>query len=120
MAFPILISNCSNNYGPGQIPEKLIPLMILNAVDGASLPIYGDGGQIRDWLYVGDHAAALYAVMTRGQIGETYNIGGSSERTNLEVVRSICAILDRLRPERPGGIARYADLMVNVADRPGP
>lgn len=116
---PIVVSNCSNNYGPGQIPEKLIPLMILNAVDGVPLPIYGDGRQIRDWLYVADHAAALYAVMTRGRVGQTYNIGGSSERTNLEVVTAICDTLDRLRPDRPGDIGRYADLIVSVADRPG-
>jgi dTDP-glucose 4,6-dehydratase len=92
--FPALITNCSNNYGPRQFPEKLIPLMILNALGGKPLPVYGDGLNIRDWLYVGDHCAALRAVLARGRVGETYNIGGNSEKTNLAVVNTLCAILD--------------------------
>ena len=115
---PILVSNCSNNYGPGQFPEKLIPLMILNGVEGAPLPVYGDGRQIRDWLYVDDHAEALYTILTAGRVGETYNVGGSSERSNLEVVQAICALLDRLRP-RAGGEASHSELVRHVADRPG-
>ncbi len=116
---PALITNCSNNYGPYQFPEKLIPLMILNSLEGKSLPVYGDGKQIRDWLYVEDHAQALYKVVTEGNIGETYNIGGHNEWTNLEVVRSLCDILDELRPEHPNGITSYNALITYVADRPG-
>lgn len=116
---PILITNCSNNYGPYQFPEKLIPLVILNALEGKPLPIYGKGDQIRDWLYVDDHARALYEVVTRGKVGETYNIGGHNEKTNLEVVKTICAILDELKPDHPNGISRYEELITHVQDRPG-
>jgi len=116
---PILITNCSNNYGPYQFPEKLIPLIILNALEGKSLPIYGSGQQIRDWLYVEDHARALYEVVTKGRVGETYNIGGNNEKTNLEVVHAICDLLDEYKCEHPNGIASYKDLITFVADRPG-
>jgi dTDP-glucose 4,6-dehydratase len=116
---PVVITNCSNNYGPYQFPEKLIPLVILNALAGKSLPIYGKGDQVRDWLYVDDHARALIRVLEQGVDGETYNIGGHNEKTNLEVVQSLCAILDEKRPEHPGGIQRYADLITHVSDRPG-
>jgi dTDP-glucose 4,6-dehydratase len=114
---PTLVTNCSNNYGPYHFPEKLIPLIILHALDGKELPVYGDGLQIRDWLYVEDHARALYLVATKGTPGETYNIGGHNEKTNIEVVRSICALLDARRP-RPDGRS-YADQIVHVKDRPG-
>lgn len=114
---PTLVTNCSNNYGPYHFPEKLIPLIILHALDGKELPVYGDGLQIRDWLYVEDHARALYLVATKGIPGETYNIGGHNEKTNIEVVRSICALLDARRP-RPDGRS-YADQIVHVKDRPG-
>jgi dTDP-glucose 4,6-dehydratase len=113
--FPALITNCSNNYGPRQFPEKLIPLMILNALGGKPLPVYGDGLNIRDWLYVGDHCAALRAVLARGRVGETYNIGGNSEKTNLDVVNTLCAILDELRP----AATPHAALLTFVRDRPG-
>ena len=116
---PILITNCSNNYGPYQFPEKLIPLIILNALEGKPLPIYGSGQQIRDWLYVEDHARALYDVVTKGSVGETYNIGGHNEKTNLEVVHAICDLLDEYKCEHPNGIASYKDLITFVADRPG-
>lgn len=116
---PTIVTNCSNNYGPYQYPEKLIPLIILNALSGKSLPIYGDGMQIRDWLYVEDHAKALYKVITEGKIGETYNIGGNNERTNLEIVLTICQILEELAPNKPNGIIKYKDLITFVADRPG-
>jgi len=116
---PIVLTNCSNNYGPYQFPEKLIPLVILNAIEGRSLPVYGKGDQVRDWLYVEDHAHALYNVVTEGCIGETYNIGGNNEKTNLEVVRTLCAILDELVPAQPNGIARYEELIAHVDDRPG-
>jgi dTDP-glucose 4,6-dehydratase len=116
---PILITNCSNNYGPYQFPEKLIPLTILNALDGKTIPIYGDGRQVRDWLHVNDHAQALYQVVTSGDIGETYNIGGNNEKTNLEVVLKICEILDRLVPAHPNNISKYSDLIEFVDDRPG-
>ena len=117
---PALISNCSNNYGPYHFPEKLIPHMILNALHGKALPVYGNGLQVRDWLYVDDHARALLAVCTRGVPGETYNIGGHNEQTNLHVVQSICALLEALAPERkPTGLANYADLITFVTDRPG-
>ncbi|HEU0283252.1 MAG TPA: dTDP-glucose 4,6-dehydratase [Gallionella sp.] len=112
---PVITTNCSNNYGPCQFPEKLIPLMILNACNGKPLPIYGKGDNIRDWLYVDDHARALRLVLERGRLGETYNIGGWNEKTNLEVVQAICAILDELRPQgRP-----HASLIKYVQDRPG-
>ena len=112
---PVLITNCSNNYGPFHFPEKLIPLMILNALQGKPLPVYGDGGQIRDWLFVEDHAKALYLVVTQGKIGESYNIGGNNERKNIEVVETICSLLDELRPQA----TPYADLISFVKDRPG-
>ncbi|EHQ9270404.1 dTDP-glucose 4,6-dehydratase, partial [Vibrio parahaemolyticus] len=101
---PTLVTNCSNNYGPYHFPEKLIPLMILNALDGKPLPVYGDGMQIRDWLFVEDHARALYKVVTEGEIGETYNIGGHNEKANIEVVKTICALLEELRPDKPAGV----------------
>ncbi|SAY51286.1 dTDP-glucose 4,6-dehydratase [Neisseria weaveri] len=116
---PAVITNCSNNYGPCQFPEKLIPLMILNALAGKPLPVYGDGLQIRDWLYVEDHVRALYAVLKSGQSGETYNIGGCCEKTNLEVVETVCALLEELAPDKPAGVHRYADLIEFVEDRPG-
>lgn len=119
---PTLITNCSNNYGPFHFPEKLIPLVILNALDGKALPIYGDGLQIRDWLYVEDHARALYKVATEGDVGETYNIGGHNEKANIEVVNTICAILDDLRPTATNSkvsVEKYADLITYVKDRPG-
>ena len=114
---PVLITNCSNNYGPYQFPEKLIPLMILNALAGKPLPIYGKGDNVRDWLYVDDHARALQLVFERGQPGETYCIGGHNEKTNLEVVDTLCALLDKLRPRGDG--TSYAALKTFVADRPG-
>ncbi|MGH1487520.1 MAG: dTDP-glucose 4,6-dehydratase [Cellvibrionaceae bacterium] len=116
---PTLVTNCSNNYGPFHFPEKLIPLIILNALAGKPLPIYGDGSQIRDWLFVEDHARALYKVVAEGVVGETYNIGGHNERRNIEVVKTICSILDELAPEKPEGITLYEDLITFVADRPG-
>src|ERR1017187_2657427 len=114
---PVLTTNCSNNYGPFQFPEKLIPLVILNALKGEPLPIYGDGKNVRDWLYVGDHCAAIRRVLHDGRPGETYNIGGRSEQRNLEVVRTICAILDELRPDSP--FKPHANLIRFVTDRPG-
>ncbi|RMN63174.1 dTDP-glucose 4,6-dehydratase [Pseudomonas syringae] len=114
---PVVVTNCSNNYGPCHFPEKLIPLIILNALEGKPLPIYGKGDQVRDWLYVEDHARALYKVVTEGEIGETYNIGGHNEKQNLEVVNTVCALLDQLRPDsahRP-----HASLITYVQDRPG-
>ena len=117
--FPTVITNCSNNYGPYQFPEKLIPLMILNSIEGKPLPVYGDGQQIRDWLYVEDHARALYKVATEGEIGETYNIGGHNEKTNLEVIHTLCALLEELVPEKPEGVKQYKDLITYVTDRPG-
>ncbi len=117
--FPVLITNCSNNYGPNHFPEKLIPLMILNALAGKALPIYGDGQQIRDWLYVEDHVRALYCVLTTGKIGETYNIGGHNEKTNLDVVTTLCQILEQLVPQKPAGVTNYIDLITYVTDRPG-
>ncbi len=113
---PILITNCSNNYGPRQFPEKLIPLIICNALDGKTLPIYGKGENIRDWLHVEDHCAAIEMVLQRGQVGRTYNIGGRAERTNLQVVHSICAALDDFMPKTHGN---YASLISYVSDRPG-
>ena len=116
---PVIITNCSNNYGPYHFPEKLIPHVILNALHGQPLPIYGDGLQIRDWLFVEDHAKALLKVVLQGAIGETYNIGGHNEKTNLEVVESICELLEELGPEVPSGVNRYHDLITFVKDRPG-
>ncbi|MEQ5186287.1 dTDP-glucose 4,6-dehydratase [Providencia alcalifaciens] len=116
---PTLITNCSNNYGPYHYPEKLIPLVILNALEGKPLPVYGSGQQIRDWLYVEDHARALYKVVTEGIVGETYNIGGHNEKTNIDVVRAICAILEELAPNKPNDIQKYSDLITYVLDRPG-
>ncbi|MDF1762124.1 MAG: dTDP-glucose 4,6-dehydratase [Oleibacter sp.] len=116
---PIIVTNCSNNYGPYHFPEKLIPHIILNALQGKQLPVYGDGQQIRDWLYVEDHARALYEVVTKGVIGETYNIGGHNEQTNLHVVETICSLLEELAPKKPGGIEHYKDLIKFVKDRPG-
>jgi len=114
---PVLISNCSNNYGPFQFPEKLIPVVILNALEGKPIPVYGDGLNVRDWLYVDDHVEALVLIATKGRLGETYNVGGRNERTNLQVVRTICGLLDEFRP-RAGG-APHADLITYVTDRPG-
>lgn len=116
---PTIVTNCSNNYGPYHFPEKLIPLIILNALEGKPLPVYGNGAQVRDWLYVEDHARALYTVMTKGVVGETYNIGGHNERQNIEVVQSICRLLDELAPEKPAGVVKYETLITYVADRPG-
>ncbi|MBM4853101.1 dTDP-glucose 4,6-dehydratase [Vibrio parahaemolyticus] len=116
---PTLVTNCSNNYGPYHFPEKLIPLMILNALDGKPLPVYGDGMQIRDWLFVEDHARALYKVVNEGEVGETYNIGGHNEKANIEVVKTICALLEELRPDKPAGVESYESLITYVKDRPG-
>lgn len=117
---PTLVTNCSNNYGPYHFPEKLIPHMILNALHGKPLPVYGDGSQIRDWLYVEDHARALVRVVTAGEVGETYNIGGHNEQKNLHVVQEICALLEELAPGRkPAGVTHYRDLITFVTDRPG-
>ncbi|MCP5289713.1 MAG: dTDP-glucose 4,6-dehydratase [Burkholderiaceae bacterium] len=113
---PVVTTNCSNNYGPYQFPEKLIPLMIVNALAGKPLPVYGDGMQVRDWLYVGDHCAAIRTVLARGRLGETYNIGGWNEKANREIVDTLCALLDELRPDPAGP---YARLVAFVADRPG-
>ena len=113
--FPTVVTNCSNNYGPYHFPEKLIPLVILNALEGKKLPIYGKGDQIRDWLFVEDYARALYKVVTEGKIGETYNIGGHNEKQNIEVVKSICSILDTLVPKD----SPYSEQITYVADRPG-
>lgn len=115
-ALPVVLTNCSNNYGPYHFPEKLIPLMILNALEGKPLPVYGRGDQVRDWLYVEDHARALYQVIGRGRVGETYNIGGHNEMTNLEVVKSLCSFLQEFAPLAHG---QYQDLITFVADRPG-
>lgn len=116
---PTLMTNCSNNYGPYHFPEKLIPLIILNALKGKPLPVYGTGDQIRDWLYVEDHARALHLVATNGKIGESYNIGGHNERKNIDVVNTICDILDELVPNKPSGASSYRNLIKHVADRPG-
>jgi dTDP-glucose 4,6-dehydratase len=113
---PVLTTNCSNNYGPYQFPEKLIPLMIVNALAGKALPIYGDGRNVRDWLYVGDHCSAIREVLARGQLGETYNVGGWNEMANLDIVHTLCALLDELRPDAAGS---YARLITYVKDRPG-
>jgi dTDP-glucose 4,6-dehydratase len=124
---PVTLSNCSNNYGPYHFPEKLIPLIILNAIEGRSLPVYGDGRNVRDWLYVEDHCEAIWLILSKGKPGETYNIGGECEKQNIEVVTEICEILEGLYPFRDGprvralasGIARYRDLITFVSDRPG-
>ena len=113
---PVVTTNCSNNYGPFHFPEKLIPLMIVNALAGKPLPVYGDGRQVRDWLYVGDHCSAIRAVLAGGRLGETYNIGGWNEQANIDIVRIICALLDELRPDPAGS---YARLITHVTDRPG-
>jgi dTDP-glucose 4,6-dehydratase len=113
---PVLTTNCSNNYGPYQFPEKLIPLMIVNALAGKALPIYGDGQNVRDWLYVRDHCTAIRAVIDRGRVGETYNIGGWNEKTNMEIVHTVCSLLDELRPDPSGS---YRRLITFVSDRPG-
>ncbi len=114
---PVLTTNCSNNYGPFHFPEKLIPLCILNAINGKPLPVYGDGQQVRDWLYVKDHCAAIRTVLEAGEVGETYNVGGWNEKPNLEVVRAICALLDELKPRRDG--RSYGEQVTFVTDRPG-
>lgn len=114
---PVIVTNCSNNYGPYHFPEKLIPLVILNALDAKPLPVYGNGQQIRDWLYVEDHARALYKVVTEGVVGETYNLGGHNEKQNIEVVKIICKILDELKPQANG--QAYESLITFVKDRPG-
>jgi dTDP-glucose 4,6-dehydratase len=114
---PTLTTNCSNNYGPYHFPEKLIPLIILNALEGKPLPVYGDGQQVRDWLYVEDHATAIWLVLQRGRIGETYNVGGLNEKPNIEIVKTICALLDQKSPRAGGGT--YAQQITHVADRPG-
>lgn len=116
---PVIVTNCSNNYGPYHFPEKLIPLMILNALSGKPLPVYGKGNQIRDWLFVEDHARALYKVVTEGMVGETYNIGGHNEKQNIEVVHTLCNLLEELAPNKPAGLQRYEDLVTYVKDRPG-
>ncbi|MTD10021.1 dTDP-glucose 4,6-dehydratase [Acinetobacter sp. YIM 103518] len=116
---PVLVTNCSNNYGPYHFPEKLIPLMILNALQGKALPVYGNGQQIRDWLFVEDHARALFKVVSEGAVGETYNIGGHNEKANLDVVHGICELLEELAPNKPEGVHQYKDLITYVKDRPG-
>lgn len=116
---PTIVTNCSNNYGCYHFPEKLIPLMILNALAGKPLPVYGNGLQIRDWLFVEDHARALYQVITHGKIGETYNIGGFNEKTNIDVVKKICELLEELVPNKPQGVNQYVDLITHVTDRAG-
>lgn len=116
---PILITNCSNNYGPFQFPEKIIPLMITNALAGKPLPVYGDGRQIRDWLYVEDHAEALYRVLTKASANEAYNIGGNAEMRNIDLVRALCDVLEEVVPEKPQGVQRFEDLITFVEDRPG-
>ncbi|WP_114327646.1 dTDP-glucose 4,6-dehydratase [Candidatus Colwellia aromaticivorans] len=116
---PVIITNCSNNYGPFHFPEKLVPLVILNALEGKPLPVYGNGQQIRDWLYVEDHARALYKVITEGKIGETYNIGGFNEKANIDVVYAICDLLEEVVPDKPANIDNYRDLVTFVKDRPG-
>ncbi|WP_006786471.1 dTDP-glucose 4,6-dehydratase [Thiorhodospira sibirica] len=113
---PVITSNCSNNYGPFQFPEKLIPLMIIQALEGKALPVYGDGQNVRDWLYVEDHVRALWCILQHGQVGQTYNVGGDAERTNLDVVHTLCSLLDERLPRAQG---RYQDLITPVADRPG-
>ena len=116
---PVVVTNCSNNYGPYHFPEKLIPLIIQNALSGKALPVYGNGHQIRDWLFVEDHARALYKVVTEAAVGETYNIGGHNEQKNIDVVKAICQLLEELAPNRPKGVEHYQDLITYVTDRPG-
>ncbi len=116
---PVVITNCSNNYGPYQFPEKLIPLMILNALAGEPLPVYGKGDQVRDWLYVDDHARALCLVLEQGDLGETYNIGGHNEKKNIDVVKTLCRLLDKKVTSQPQGITRFEELITYVTDRPG-
>ncbi|ANF82882.1 dTDP-glucose 4,6-dehydratase [Acinetobacter sp. NCu2D-2] len=116
---PVVVTNCSNNYGPYHFPEKLIPLIIQNALAGKALPVYGNGHQIRDWLFVEDHARALYKVVTEARIGETYNIGGHNEQKNIDVVKAICELLEELAPNKPKGVQNYQDLITYVKDRPG-
>lgn len=116
---PVVVTNCSNNYGPNQFPEKLIPVMLMNAKSGNPLPVYGNGQQIRDWLYVDDHVRALYKVATEGKLGETYNIGGVNEKANLDVVYAICDLMEELQPVKPDQVAAYRDLVTFVKDRPG-
>ena len=116
---PVVITNCSNNYGPYQFPEKLIPLMILNALDGQPLPVYGKGEQVRDWLYVDDHARALCLVLEQGALGETYNIGGHNEMKNIDVVKTLCRLLDDKVEQHPPGVTRFEELISYVTDRPG-
>ena len=116
---PVLVTNCSNNYGPYHFPEKLIPLVILNALEGKPLPVYGKGEQVRDWLFVEDHARALALVALTGDVGQTYNIGGHNEKQNIEVVRMICELLEEMAPNKPKGLGRYEDLITFVRDRPG-
>jgi dTDP-glucose 4,6-dehydratase len=116
---PVVVTNCSNNYGAYHFPEKLIPLIILNALDGKALPIYGDGKQVRDWLYVDDHARALYKVVSEGKLGETYNIGGFNEKQNIEVVNTICNHLNDLIADKPEGLNNFNELITYVTDRPG-
>lgn len=116
---PVILTNCSNNYGPFHFPEKLIPLIIINALRGEPLPVYGTGNQVRDWLYVEDHARALVEVLNNGKVGESYNIGGNNEKRNIDVVNTICSVLEDLCPEKPEGVNNYADLIRHVSDRPG-
>lgn len=116
---PVVVTNCSNNYGPYHFPEKLIPLIIQNALAGKALPVYGNGHQIRDWLFVEDHARALYKVVTEAAVGETYNIGGHNEQKNIDVVKAICQLLEELAPNKPEGVEHYQDLITYVTDRPG-
>ena len=116
---PVVLTNCSNNYGPYHFPEKLIPRIILNALAGKTLPVYGKGDQIRDWLFVEDHARALVLVLTTASPGESYNIGGHNEKRNIEVVHTLCDLLEELHPEKPEGIDNYKDLITFVKDRPG-
>ena len=116
---PVVVTNCSNNYGPYHFPEKLIPLAILNAIEGKPIPVYGQGDQIRDWLYVEDHARALVKVVFEGEVGETYNIGGHNEKTNLHVVETLCDLLDQRIVDKPGGIESFRELITFVTDRPG-
>jgi dTDP-glucose 4,6-dehydratase len=116
---PVVLTNCSNNYGPYHFPEKLIPHMILNALAGKPLPVYGKGNQIRDWLFVEDHARALVLVATTAEVGQTYNIGGHNEKQNIEVVHTLCDLLEELHPQKPAGITHYKELITFVKDRPG-
>ena len=116
---PVVVTNCSNNYGPYHFPEKLIPHVIINALQGRKLPVYGNGEQVRDWLYVEDHARALLTVFEQGMVGETYNIGGHNEQKNIDVVNSICEILDELRPSQLSELGSYKELITFVKDRPG-